>query len=160
VLNHGITCTPSRPLRGGNVFLQRYVFPDHELVPVSASLGFAEGAGFEVRDVESLREHYAMTLLHWFERLRASSTEARDAVGAPTVRAFEVYLAGMAHHFQRGNLQIHQSLLARSARGDAGLPLTRAHLYPRREHDPPSYPVVSAEPALVWRHHAEHNGRR
>jgi cyclopropane-fatty-acyl-phospholipid synthase len=160
LLNHGITCTPSRPLRGGNVFLQRYVFPDHQLVPVSASLTFAESAGFEVRDVESLREHYALTLLRWFERLRASGSEARDAVGAATVRAFEVYLVGMAYHFQRGNLQIHQALLARPARGDAGLPLTRAHLYAHRDPEPLPFPVAAADPAFVRRPHVAHNGRR
>jgi cyclopropane-fatty-acyl-phospholipid synthase len=127
-LNHGITCTPSRPLRGGNVFLQRYIFPDHQLVPVSTSLRIAEEAGFEVRDVEQLREHYALTLMAWFDRLRGADAEVRRVVGEPTVRAFEVYLVGMAHHFRMGNLQIHQSLLARPAQGDAELPLRRDHL--------------------------------
>jgi cyclopropane-fatty-acyl-phospholipid synthase len=129
LLNHGITCTPTRPLRGGNVFLQRHVFPDHQIVPVSRSLSIAEEAGFEIRDVEQLREHYRATLIAWFERLRAAGPEATAAVGPETRRAFEVYLVGMAYHFARGNLQIHQALLAKPAHGDAGLPLTRAHLY-------------------------------
>jgi cyclopropane-fatty-acyl-phospholipid synthase len=138
-LNHGITCTPSRPLRGGNVFLQRYLFPDHQLVPVSTSLRFAERAGFEVRDVEQLREHYARTLVAWFERLRGAEAEARALVGVAMVRAFEVYFIGMAHHFRQGNLQIHQSLLARPAKGDAGLPLTRAHLYCESAGEDPAH---------------------
>jgi cyclopropane-fatty-acyl-phospholipid synthase len=46
-------------------FSQHYVFPDGELVPISVSLSAAEAAGFEVRDVESLREHYALTLRNW-----------------------------------------------------------------------------------------------
>jgi cyclopropane-fatty-acyl-phospholipid synthase len=129
LLNHGITCTPSRPLRGGNVFLQRHVFPDHQLVPVSRTLALAEQAGFEIRDVEQLREHYQITLMAWFHRLRAAGPEVAATVGLETLRTFELYLLGMAYHFGRGNLQIHQALLAKPARGDAGLPLTRAHLY-------------------------------
>ena len=36
-------------------FIERFVFPDGELVPISDALGVAERAGFEVRDVENLR---------------------------------------------------------------------------------------------------------
>ena len=136
LLNHGITSTPTRPLRGGNVFLRRHVFPEHEIVPVTTSLAFAERSGFEVRDVESLREHYARTLRLWFERLHANEAEASALVGPATFRAFAVYLAGMAYHFERGNLQIHQALLAKPANGDAGMPLTRAHLYRGRGAQP------------------------
>jgi cyclopropane-fatty-acyl-phospholipid synthase len=46
--------------RQGPSFIDRYVFPDGELVPINTSIGAAERSGFEVRDVESLREHYAL----------------------------------------------------------------------------------------------------
>jgi cyclopropane-fatty-acyl-phospholipid synthase len=55
--------------RCGPTFVSRYVFPDGELVPIGTTLSVAEGGGFEVRDVESLREHYTLTLGHWVRRL-------------------------------------------------------------------------------------------
>ena len=61
---------PIKPLREPEL-QQRLRFPDGELVPINVTLRAAEGAGFEVRDVESLREHYALTLRHWVRRLEA-----------------------------------------------------------------------------------------
>src|SRR5207302_5764861 len=56
-------------------FTMTYVFPDCELVPISTALRAAESAGFEVRDVESLREHYALTVEHWRRRLESRRDE-------------------------------------------------------------------------------------
>jgi cyclopropane fatty-acyl-phospholipid synthase-like methyltransferase len=44
-----------------------------------------ERAGLEVRDTEALREHYALTLRAWVDRLRDSWTTrfASSAVNAP-----------------------------------------------------------------------------
>ncbi|MGH9543992.1 MAG: class I SAM-dependent methyltransferase [Terriglobales bacterium] len=59
-------------------FIDRYVFPDGDLVPFNISLGAAERSGFEVKDVESLREHYALTLHQWARRLEAHAEQARS----------------------------------------------------------------------------------
>jgi cyclopropane-fatty-acyl-phospholipid synthase len=129
MLCHGITSVPSRPLAGGNRFLRKYVFPDHEIVPLHETLAAAQAAGFEVRDVESLREHYGLTLATWYRRLDARTEDARRLVGGAVLRVFRAYLAGMSRHFDDGGLDLHQSLLAKSDGGRAGLPLTRADLY-------------------------------
>lgn len=42
-----------------NSFIDRYIFPDGELAPVGSTVALLEEAGFEVRDVEALREHCA-----------------------------------------------------------------------------------------------------
>jgi len=131
LLNHAIGCTPVRPLRSGNTFLQRHIFPDHELFPIHETLSFAEAEGFEVRDVENLREHYAATLAMWAGRLDARAEQCARLVGEQVVRAFRVYMLGMAHHFEEGNLHLYQSLLAKSAGGPAEVPRTRAHIYRR-----------------------------
>ena len=129
-LNHGITTTweGRGPLRRGS-FLGRYVFPDGELQPVSIVLGAAEAEGFEVRDVESLREHYARTLRHWVSNIEA----AHDAVVAETdevtYRIWRLYMAGSAHGFHAGGLNVFQSLLHRPCGGPAPLPPTREDWY-------------------------------
>jgi cyclopropane-fatty-acyl-phospholipid synthase len=129
MLNHGIDSRPTRPLGGGNTFQRKYIFPDHELVPVSTTLAAAEGAGFEVRDVESLREHYALTLSEWYRRYEQNIAAARTLVGQAKARAFRAYLAGTAHQFHIGDLDLHQSLLVKSDGGTSGLPLTRGAWY-------------------------------
>jgi cyclopropane-fatty-acyl-phospholipid synthase len=53
----------------GPSFSDHYVFPDGELVPLGVTLGIAESSGFEVRDAESLREHYVFTLRQLVRRL-------------------------------------------------------------------------------------------
>jgi cyclopropane fatty-acyl-phospholipid synthase-like methyltransferase len=95
-LNSGIVATATDH-RQGPSFIDHYVFPDGELVPLNTSLGEAERSGFEVRDVESLREHYALTLHHWVRRLE-SPTKQHIASG-------RLYMAtGEALHGQGGML--------------------------------------------------------
>lgn len=130
-LNHGITANDGSSSGGRDEFIQRYVFPDGELVPISDTLAIAEGAGFEVRDVESLREHYAQTLRHWVRRLEDHAEEARRAADDVTYRIWRLYMAASAHNFAVNNIGVYQALLVKpSAAGHSGLPLTREDWYP------------------------------
>ncbi len=128
-LNHGIASSRSVAPRRGPSFVDRYVFPDGELVPVSETLAAAEASGFEVRDVESLREHYVLTLRHWGKRLVANRDRARLAAGETAYRVWRLYLAGSAYGFRIGRTSIFQSLLSKPDGGQCGLPLTRADWY-------------------------------
>lgn len=128
-LNHGIACSGSAPEQQMSEFVDRYVFPDGELVPISTTLQSAEKNGFEVRDVESLREHYAHTLRHWVQRLEAQADEARRLTDEVTYRIWRLYMAGSAYSFQSGQNNVYQSLLAKPDSGDSRLPLTRADWY-------------------------------
>ena len=83
-LAHGIARSATDPPRADPSFLETYVFPDHGLVPVSTMLTAAERAGLEVRDVESLREHYMLTLRRWRERLDANRDEASGSRTRPS----------------------------------------------------------------------------
>ena len=89
----------------------------------------AEAAGWEVRDVESLREHYALTLRHWLRRLEARAEEAHRHVDDFTYRVFRLYLAGSAFGFTIGQPSIYQSLFVKPLQGDSRQPLTRADWY-------------------------------
>lgn len=139
-LNHGIvSLEDARPLsladrltrrlwRRGE-FLDRYVFPDGELVTLADVVRPAEAAGFETRDVESLREHYARTLRHWVQRLEHHRAEAVALVGDATYRVWRLYMAVSAHAFSAGRIGVVQTLLARPNAGRCCLPPTRADLY-------------------------------
>lgn len=110
-------------------FSQRYVFPDGELVPVSAANLVAEAAGFEVRDVENLREHYALTLHHWVRRLGEHQKELIPLVGDDVYRTWRLFLSVNAHEFDMARNGLHQSLLAKPDGGKVRLPRTREDLY-------------------------------
>ncbi len=128
-LNHGIAASAMYPLHRGPYFTDHYVFPDGGLVPVSTTLRVAEHCGFEVRDVESLREHYLLTLRHWARRLETRYEEARRATDEVTCRVFRLYLHGAAYRFRVGATNVYQSLLVKPDGGGSGLPLTRADWY-------------------------------
>lgn len=138
-LNHGIASMTGYHREPGfvgrlifkpNSFMQRYVFPDGELVDINVSLEAAEAAGFEARDVESLREHYALTLRHWVQRLTERRAEALRHVDEPTFRVWRLYMAGSSYGFASNRINVYQTLLSKSAAGGhSGLPWTRAHLY-------------------------------
>ncbi len=140
-LNHGIVdLTAVRPRRPAELvtaalwrsgsFIEKYVFPDGELVSPGDVIRYAEGAGFETRDVESLREHYALTLRHWVRRLEAAHEKAAVSVGEQTYRVWRLYMAGVARGFATGTLGIVQSLFSKQREdGSTDLPMTREDLY-------------------------------
>jgi cyclopropane-fatty-acyl-phospholipid synthase len=138
-LNHAIAALPSPRQtvpwlsRKDGGFIRTYIFPDSELIPVARVLRAAERAGFEVRDVESLREHYAETLAHWLRRLEASFAEAVRLVGKERARAWRLYLAASSVAFRLGEISVFQELLVRPGpEGRAGVPRTREHWYAAR----------------------------
>jgi len=110
-------------------FAQHFVFPDGELVPVSFTLKHAELAGFEVRDVESFREHYSLTLRHWLQRLENNREACTADTDEATYRIFRLYLAGAVHGFEANIYNLHQILLVKPANTDSGLPLSRLDWY-------------------------------
>jgi len=119
-------------------FIERYIFPDGEVVQLAELVRAAELAGFETRDVESLREHYARTLRHWSSRLEAHHAEAAGMVGEAAYRVWRLYLAAAARGFATGRLAVVQLLLAKpDANGRHVVPLTRSDLYGETRHGGP-----------------------
>jgi len=131
-LSHGIGQAGNRAGPADPTFTDVYVFPDGELVPIATMLGHAEQAGFEVRDVENLREHYFLTLCHWLRRLEANEEQARNLVGDIKYRIWRLYLAGSAYYFRSAKLALYQSLFAKPEHGESGMPLTRSDWYQLR----------------------------
>lgn len=131
-LNHGIANQhPTAPDGRSSGFMERFIFPDGELVNVSHALEIAEKSGFEIRDVENLREHYMRTLRAWVSNLERNRNEAIAAAGEQSYRAWRLYMAGSAQGFRTGRMGLFQSLLAKPLRGGAipDLPATRRDLY-------------------------------
>jgi cyclopropane-fatty-acyl-phospholipid synthase len=131
-LNHGITSSDpeSRSVGlGAGEFIDRYVFPDGELPHVSLAIRELSAAGLELVDAESLRRHYALTLRHWSDAFERQITELEAMAGAQRTRIWRVYLAGCAHAFERGWINIYQLLAVRGEGGASPLPMTRDYMY-------------------------------
>ena len=126
VLNHGITrLVPRAP--GADTFIARYVFPDGELHQLTAVLRAFEQEGLEVRDVESLREHYPLTLRRWAANLEAQRAAAQEAAGVERERVWRLYMPASARAFERGDISVYQ-VLAAAPGTPHGLPLDRTEL--------------------------------
>src|SRR4051794_10292998 len=125
LLNHAISSV------GGSIvssrsFIGRYVFPDGELIDVGKVVLAMEAAGFEVRDVESLREHYARTLRCWVANLESRWDEAVKLIGEPRAKIWRLYMSGSAVGFEDGGIAIHQVLgVIPTESGSSGMPATR-----------------------------------
>ncbi len=136
MLNHAISQGPIRSMSDKRImsgeFMRRYVFPDGEIIPVWQSLKEAEAVGFELRDVEDWREHYAKTLRCWVQNLETYWDDAVAEVGLERARLWRLYLSACAHQFAYARLAVHQALLAKPGpNGHVTLPASRAGLYHR-----------------------------
>ncbi|WP_432170011.1 class I SAM-dependent methyltransferase [Streptomyces sp. 1222.5] len=126
LLNHQIARRPQGDETAYRVdpFIDSYVFPDGELAPLGTTVTQLERAGFEVRDVESLREHYARTLRHWVARLEADWGRAVRLTGPGRARVWRLYMAACALAFERNRIGVNQVLAVRPPEsGASGLPL-------------------------------------
>ncbi|MER5770329.1 cyclopropane-fatty-acyl-phospholipid synthase family protein [Streptomyces sp. NPDC001985] len=126
LLNHQIARRPERDEAAYRVdsFIDRYVFPDGELSPLGRTVSLLEQAGFEARDVESIREHYGRTLRHWVGRLEAGWDEAVRLTSPGRARVWRLYMAASALAFEHNRIGVNQILAVKTpAGGGAGLPL-------------------------------------
>ncbi|AWZ04506.1 MULTISPECIES: cyclopropane-fatty-acyl-phospholipid synthase family protein [unclassified Streptomyces] len=132
LLNHQIARRPQPDEEAYRIdeFIDAYVFPDGELSPIGTTVGELERAGFEVRDVEALREHYALTLRAWVARLEGRWEEAVRLTSPGRARVWLLYMAASALAFEHNRLGVNQVLAVRTGKRSAsGLPL-RAREWP------------------------------
>jgi cyclopropane-fatty-acyl-phospholipid synthase len=128
LLNHAISRPAARKGRTRSrfkklSFIDRYVFPDGELHEVGSVVSAIQRRGFEARHMESLREHYALTLRAWVKNLEADWDRAVSIVGIGRARVWRLYMAASAITFEEGSNQIHQVLAVKANGGKSGMPL-------------------------------------
>jgi cyclopropane-fatty-acyl-phospholipid synthase len=123
LLNHCITRPNNKTIQTG-AFIDRYVFPDGELTGVGRITLAAQDAGLEVRHVENLREHYALTLKGWCENLVENWDEALGEVTLGRAKVWGIYMAGSRLAFERNEIELHHVLAVKAdSRGNANWPL-------------------------------------
>ena len=73
--------------------------------------------------MESLRDHYPLTLRRWLANLRANRDRAVELVGAERERTWELYVLASAMGFEDADITVYQVLCTRPD-GLHKLPLT------------------------------------
>ncbi|MGX5183884.1 class I SAM-dependent methyltransferase [Streptomyces avermitilis] len=126
LLNHQIARRPQLDESTYSVdeFIDAYVFPDGELAPIGSTVIQLERAGFEVRDVESLREHYALTLRRWVANLESQWVRGVRLTSPGRARVWRLYMAACALAFEHNRIGVNQVLAVRTPEsGASGIPL-------------------------------------
>jgi cyclopropane-fatty-acyl-phospholipid synthase len=128
LLNHAISRRPTpKAAHATTPFIDRYVFPDGELEPLATMVEAIANAGFEVRDVESLREHYALTLREWVANLEARWDDAVRSAGVARARIWRLYMATSAVAFESNRIGVNQVLAVKPGdHGRSAMPRSRA----------------------------------
>lgn len=119
-MSHG----PNHP--GGGPFIESYIAPDMHMRPLPELLGLIDAAGFEIRDVHALREHYVRTVEAWHQEFERRWDDVVALVGLEHARVWRLYLVGGALTFEENRMGIDQVLSVKpTAAGRAGMPPTR-----------------------------------
>ncbi|QNE14888.1 cyclopropane-fatty-acyl-phospholipid synthase family protein [Pseudarthrobacter sp. NBSH8] len=114
LLNHAISWNAGRTKPDPDSFIPRYVFPDGEMISLGEMVSSLETGGFEVLDVEALRQHYALTLRAWVRRLEANWDEAVRLTSLGQARVWRLYMASSALGFETGITGVNQVLVQRA----------------------------------------------
>lgn len=111
---------------GGGPFIESYIAPDMHMRPLSQTLGHLEAAGFEVRDVHAMREHYVKTCDAWIETFEQNFDQFVALQGEEVGRVWRLYLVGGRLAFEEGRMGVDQILAVKTTEsGSAAFPLTR-----------------------------------
>jgi cyclopropane-fatty-acyl-phospholipid synthase len=129
LLNHqiGRLRLPEKAPHQSQSFIESYVFPDGELAPIGTTVSLLEEAGFEVRDVHALREHYGRTLRAWVSNLDADWSTAVNLTSPGRARVWRLYMAASALAFEQARIGVNQVLAVKTHRtGASDMPATRS----------------------------------
>jgi cyclopropane fatty-acyl-phospholipid synthase-like methyltransferase/DUF1365 family protein len=112
---------------GGGAFIESYIAPDMHMRPLARTIGYLEQVGFEVRDVEGMREHYVRTVAAWTDTFERRYQQVVDLVGEEVARVWRLYLVGGALSFEEGRMGVDQILAVKpTTTGLSGLPAGRS----------------------------------
>lgn len=114
---------------GGGPFIESFITPDMTMRPVGETVSHLESAGLEVRDVQSLREHYVWTVSAWLDSFEAHWSEIVAMVGVEMARVWRLYLVGGRLSFEQGRMGVDQLLAVRpTSAGRSAMPAVRGDL--------------------------------
>lgn len=100
---------------GGGAFIENFIAPDMHMRPLPDTLRFLQDVGFEIREVQAMREHYARTVADWHDTFEKHYRDAVAMVGEEVARVWRLYLIGAGLAFEQGRMGVDQILAVRPA---------------------------------------------
>jgi len=110
-----------------NAWIERHIFPGAYPPTIREAMEIFEPNNFSVIDVENIRLHYALTLLHWLEKYEQNTDQVEAMFDEQFVRAWRLYLAGSIASFSVGALQLFQIVFSPGRSNN--ISWTREHIY-------------------------------
>jgi cyclopropane-fatty-acyl-phospholipid synthase len=117
---------------GGGAFIESYIAPDMHMREVWQTTKHLVNGGFEVRDVEAMREHYVWTVRKWLDTFESKWDEFVALQGEEVARVWRLYLVGGMLTFEEGRMGVDQFLCVKPAPGGgSAMPATRPWALPQ-----------------------------
>ena len=110
---------------GGGAFIESYIAPDMYMRPIWHTVKHLVDGGFEVRDVEAMREHYVRTVADWLDTFEARWDEFVALQNEEVARVWRLYLVGGMLTFEEARMGVDQFLAVKSSpEGRSDMPAT------------------------------------
>jgi len=110
-----------------NSWLQKHIFPWGYIPSLREVVWELPEHNFHLRDVESLRRHYAMTTERWARNFEQVTDKIEKMYDQKFVRKWRIFLRGCPVSFYHTGLNVHQLLFSKGLNNS--LPLSRKYIY-------------------------------
>lgn len=110
-----------------NAWMERYIFPGGYIPSIRELVATLPEHDFYIKDMESLRLHYARTLKFWADSFEKNLDAVRKKFDEPFIRMWQVYLNSCIYGFRYRVVDLHQFILEKGINNE--LPMTRHYLY-------------------------------
>lgn len=110
-----------------NAWIENYIFPGGYIPTIRELVSLLPEYDFYIKDVESLRLHYAHTLEIWADNFEKNLDTIRKKFDEPFIRMWRVYLNSCIYGFRYRVVDVHQFLLEKGINNE--MPMTRHYLY-------------------------------
>jgi cyclopropane-fatty-acyl-phospholipid synthase len=107
---------------GIDPWIERRIFPGADVPALSELVAAAERSDLRVCHVESLGEHYALTMSHWLRNFTANEAIVRERWGDALARTWQFYLASLIAAFESCSTTLYQLVLTPGSGPNASWP--------------------------------------
>lgn len=111
----------------GDAWIKKYIFPGGVIPSLREIVSLSADYNFHIIDIENLRPHYRMTLLHWYKNFEEHLDEISNMFDERFIRMWRMYLCSCAAAFNNGVVDLHQIVFTKGVNNS--LPLTRDYMY-------------------------------
>ncbi len=92
----------------GTAFNKKYVWPGFHWFTVGEHVRALEKNGFQIESAINLTRHYAKTTTAWYERMMAHREVMTEALGEPSFRAWQIFLAGITGSYLARDIHVYR----------------------------------------------------